>query len=236
MGQSFFIWKGIDCRAMGIISDPFPIIRPEERVEHITIPGRSGDLTSLEGENIFNSYIQTGTIKVHSGARVRRIYDWLRGDGFVTFHGEPDRKQSARVIGAITLSRHSRNLDWWEGDVQFYCQPLKQLLQEETVTITSSGSTVRNRGDVRSRPKFTVTANDTDFTIVTGGVEFTLIGTTSGSTYIVDCDAMEVTNGDGTLVLTVNSLGDFPELAPGDNTVTGSGWSSIVVDRRERYL
>jgi phage-related protein len=43
----------------------------------------------------------------------------------VTFSGEPDRKQAARVIGAITLNRISRNMDKWQGEVQFYCQPLK---------------------------------------------------------------------------------------------------------------
>ena len=56
MPQSFFIWNGIDCRSMGIIMrGPAAIVRPEERVQHVTIPGRSGDLTELEGENIYNS-------------------------------------------------------------------------------------------------------------------------------------------------------------------------------------
>ena len=59
MAQSYFIWNGTDCRSKGIILDgPIPIIRPEERVKHIEIPGRSGDLTELEGEDdelIYNS-------------------------------------------------------------------------------------------------------------------------------------------------------------------------------------
>ena len=49
MGQSYFIWKNKDCRAMGVkLSGPVPIVRPEERVEHVQIPGRSGDLTELD--------------------------------------------------------------------------------------------------------------------------------------------------------------------------------------------
>ena len=93
MPQSFFIWKGIDCRAMGVIlSGPVPIVRPEERVNHVQIPGRAGDLTELEGADIYNSYIQTASIAVKTGARVREIYAWLRGSGYVTFSGEPDRK------------------------------------------------------------------------------------------------------------------------------------------------
>ena len=56
MGQSYFIWKNKDCRSMGVrLSGPVSIVRPEERVNHVQIPGRSGDLTETEGENIFLS-------------------------------------------------------------------------------------------------------------------------------------------------------------------------------------
>lgn len=237
MSQSYFIWKGIDCRSMGVVlQGPIPIIRPEERVKHTEIPGRSGDLTELEGDEIYNSYIQTATIMVHGGYRVREIYNWLKGAGFVTFHGEPDRKQAARIVGAITLNKHSRNLDWWVGEMQFYCQPLKQLLTEAQVTITSSGSTVMNAGDVKSKPKITATASGTSMTITAGGKTLTISGLTSGNDYIIDSEIMEVSNADRSALLTENSQGDFPRLAPGSNTITGSGWSRLVIDRRERFL
>ena len=158
MAQSWLIWNGFDCRSKGVLLDgPVAIVRPEERVQHIQIPGRSGDLTQLEGEDIYNSYIQTATILVHGGYRVREIYRWLRGAGYVTFSGEPDKRQAARIIGAITLNKHSYNLDWWTGEVQFYCQPLKELLIETPVTVTSSGATIRNNGDVECRPLYKVT-------------------------------------------------------------------------------
>ena len=205
-------------------------------MQHVEIPGRSGDLTELEGEDIFNSYIQTATILVPGGYRVREIYNWLKGAGYVTFHGEPDRKQAARIIGAITLNKHSRNLDWWVGDVQFYCQPLKQLLFESPVTITSSGSTVKNTGDVESRPKITAKASGTSMTITANGKTLTISGLTSGNEYIIDSEIMEVTNAERSALLTKDSLGDFPMLKPGSNTITGSGWSKLVIDRRERFL
>ena len=236
MGQSYFIWKNVDCRAMGVrLSAPAAIIRPEERVDHITIPGRSGDLTMLEGENIYNSYIQTVTIMAHGAARIRQIYDWLRGSGYVTFSGEPDKKQPARIIGAVTLSRHSYNLDWWEGEVQFYCQPLKEKLFDDIVTLTAAG-TVRNGGDVACRPLIKATANSTSLTVSGGGNSLTLTGITSGSTYQIDCDSMEVLSADGTTILTDKSSGDFPKLEPGANTVGGSGWSKLEISRRERFL
>lgn len=239
MAQSFFIFKGIDCRSMGIIMrGPAPIIRPEERVNHVEIPGRSGDVTETEGQDIYNSYIQTVSFSVRGGHNVREVYRWLRGEGFVTFSGEPDRKQAARVIGAITLNRISRNLDNWAGECQFYCQPLKQMLAEGKVMISSSGETVRNNGDVTCRPmwKVTVTSGQTSITLAAGGKTITVTGLTAGNIYWIDSDSMEVWNSDKSALITVNSTGDFPVLDPGANTVTGSNWSSVEIEKRERYL
>ena len=237
MAQSYFIWKGIDCRDKGVkLSGPVPIIRPEERVQHVEIPGRSGDLTELEGTQVYNSYIQTATIMVPGGYRVRDIYNWLKGSGYITFHGEPDRKQKARIVGAITLNKHSRNLDWWVGEVQFYCQPLKENLTEDTVTVTSSGTAVQNTGDVESRPKITAKASGSSMTITIGGKSLTITGLTNGSEYIIDSEIMEVSNAERTALITKDSVGSFPMLAPGSNTITGSGWSKLVIDRRERFL
>ena len=237
MAQSYFIWKGRDCRSMGInLRGPVPIVRPEERVQHVAIPGRSGDLTQTEGDNIYNSYIQTVDMSVQGGFRVREVYKWLRGEGYVTFSGEPDRRQKARIIGAVTLTKISRNMDRWAGTFQIYCEPLKELLNHATTEITSSGSTVVNAGDVKSRPKITATASSTSMTITKGGKTLTITGLTSSSQYIIDCEAGMVTNAAGTENLTANSTGDFPVLDVGSNTITGSGWSKLVFDRRERFL
>jgi len=236
MGKSFFIWNDIDCRSMGVtLAGPVPIVRPEERVKHVEIPGRSGDLTQTEGDDIYNSYIQTATIQVKGGYRVRDVYKWLRGSGYVTFSGEPDRKQPARIIGAITLDKHSHNMDIWTGEVQFYCQPLKEKMISETVEITSSGSTVVNSGDVISKPSLKVTASSSSIMLSTGKDTIIVTGLTSGSKYIIDSDIMEVTDMEGN-PLTKNATGTFLVLLPGENIITGSGWSKVVIYRRERFL
>ena len=240
MAQSYFIWNGRDCRSLGIkLSGPVPIVRPEERVQHVEIPGRDGDFTELEeleGEDIFNSYIQTATIMVPGGYRVREIYNWLKGAGYVTFHGEPDRRQKARIIGAITLNKHSRNLDWWVGEVQFYCQPLKEALTEEKQTVTDVNQTVMNTGDKIARPLLKVTCNAASCTVTIGGKSITMTDLTSGTKFWLDCDAMIATNEAKTADWTAWTVGDFPQLLPGRNAVSGSGWSSIEITKRERFL
>ena len=236
MAQSFFIWNGIDCRAKGVIMrGPAPIIRAEERVRHVELPGVAGDLTETEGENIFNSYIQTISISVRGAANVRNIYKWLRGSGYVTFSGEPDRKQAARVIGAITLNRVSRNIDHWAGEVQFYCQPFKELLQNKTTDIAPNAK-IMNSGDVEEKPEWSFTATGTSALISAGGKSLAITGLTEGNAYLIRSDVAMVMTADRQTDLTANSVGDFPVLEPGANTVAGSGWATVTVWRRERFL
>ena len=236
MGQSYFIWNGMDCRNMGVtLAGPVALVRPEERVQHVEIPGRSGDLTLLEGDYVYNSYIQTATIQVKGGFHVRDVFRWLRGSGYVTFSGEPDRRQPARIIGAVTLDKHSHNIDTWVGEVQFYCQPLKQKLVEEQVTITGPMD-VYNYGDVISRPRFAVVASDSTIVLTVGARSISMTDATSGNVYIFDSETMEVTDNLGTTQLTMHTVGSFPLLDIGATYVTGSGWSTIVIDKRERFL
>lgn len=246
MGQSYFIWKGKDCRSMGVwLQGPVAIVRPEERVEHVQIVGRSGDLTETEGEDIYNSYIQTATILVKGGYRVREVYSWLRGSGYVTFSGEPDRRQKARIIGAVTLNKHAYNIDWWVGEVQFYCQPLKELLVQRSATVTPTGvnSSIANFGDVTARPLLKVNCTGDgsggrrDVVITINERTFTVEKCSATDKPVIDADTMIVTNEDGTEDWTSWSSGEFPVLDVGPNNFSGSGWSSIsVVDRRERFL
>lgn len=237
MGKSYFIWNGMDCRNMGVtLAGPVAIVRPEERVKHVEIPGRSGDLTQVEGENVYNSYIQTATIQVKGGYRVRDVYRWLRGAGYVTFSGEPDRRQPARIIGAITLDKHSHNLDTWVGEVQFYCQPLKELLREETVEITASGTNIFNAGDVTEKPKITLTASGGNATITIGGNTTLLLNLTSGVKYVLDSETQEMITLSGGDSVTNQTVGLFPIIPVGSQAVTGTGWSKLEITRRERFL
>ena len=237
MGQSYFIWNGKDCRSMGVrLLGPVPIVRPEERVKHVQVAGRSGDLTQTEGNQIYNSYIQTASIHVTGWQTVREVFNWLKGSGYVTFSGEPDRMQEARIIGAVTLNKHSKNMDVWSGEVQFYCQPMKQKLYQDTTEITSSGSLIVNHGDVDEKPLILMTARGTSAAIDAGGRRLTVTGLTASSKYWIDSAGMEITNEGMSSSLLKKASGDFPVFAPGTNTVLGSGWSKLVITRRERFL
>jgi phage-related protein len=84
--------------------------------------------------------------------------------------------------------------------------------------------------------KVTVASGQTAISLTVGGATLTVTDLTAGGVYWIDCAAMEVWNSDRTALMTRYSAGDFPELAPGDNTVTFTGCSSNEIEKRERYL
>lgn len=240
MAQSYFIWKGVDSRTMGVISHrAAPIIRPEERIDHMTIPGLAGDLTFLQGEDIYNSYIQTVEISVRGAANVRSVYNWLKGAGKIIFSSDPDKQQDARVIGAVTLDKVSRNLDHWAGTVQFYCQPLKEATVPVTYTVTASAQppseTLTIGGDVATLPLIELMPSLTGFvTLSINGTGLMIQSCTQGTLVLIDCMTCEVTSPDG--ATRYPTQGSFPGMTPGENRIAGTGWASLTIDARERYL
>ena len=99
-----------------------------------------------------------------------------------------------------------------------------------------SGAVILNSGDVEAKPRIKLTASGTSATVAAGGKSLTVTGLTSGYVYIIDSETCTATNADGTVNMLHNTSGGFPVLAVGENTVTGSGWSKIEMQKRERYL
>lgn len=229
----WFEWNGVKSTTKGIKLQEMPqIIRPEERIEHVTIPGRAGEVTLTEGDDIYNSYIQTIPLAIDSAANVSAAEKWLRGSGYVTFGGQSTLKQQARVINSVEFRKHSRNSSWWEGEVQFYCDPLKELITEAAVEVTSSGATVNNPGDTVSRPLITVTGSG-DITITIGGKTIAIEGLTSG--WKIDSDLQWIL--DGTTPKQGVYTGEFPVFNPGNNTVAFTGSiTKLTINGRWRYL
>lgn len=163
--------------------------------------------------------------------------DWLTGEGFVTFSTDPARRQRARVIGAVTLNKVSKNMDAFTGEVQFYCDPLKEEISDAAVALTSAG-TVMNSGDVEARPKIKVTcAAGATVVITAGGGTFTVTLTGRSDTgCIIDSETEMVTSIDGSTNLTALSSGAFPRLPAGSVAIGGSGWTKLEIERRCRFL
>ena len=229
----WFSWNGMDCRQKGLLLNEMPlIIKPEERVSHIEIPGRSGELTILEGTDIYNSYIQTVQVAATCQFDAEEAERWLRGSGYVTFCGQPTLRQAARVINAVEFRKHSKNSLWWEAQVQFYCSPMKEPLTETTVEVTESGTVITNPGSIESRPLIAITGSG-DVSLRIGDRELLIYGLQSG--WQADSE-MEWVTENGSPLMGVFA-GEFPRFAPGGNAVQFTGnITSLSILGRWRYL
>lgn len=219
MSRPWFLWNNRYSYNMHVRSERAEIIRPEERVEHVTIPGRSGDLTLTEGEDIYNPYIRTVPVSVVGLSHMEEAERWLRGDGYVTFDSQPELKQKARIIGAVNFQKHSRNVDTWHGNVQFYCQPWKTLLEEEPFDVTESGTEINNPGTVAAMPRIQITGSGT-VSISIGNKTLVIPACQTGWT--ADCENKWILNAGGEPQFSAWS-GKFPTMEPGSNYIRWTG-------------
>lgn len=229
----WFKWNGVRSDERNIVINEAPqIIKPEERIQHVTIPGRSGELTLTEGNDIFSGYIQTVGIAVESAAYVPTVENWLKGAGVLTMSSQSGLEQNARVIGAVQMQKHSRNLDWWEGDVQFYCEPVKHAVDEQPISVTTSGATINNPGDMIAFPRIEITGSGT-VTVMIGSRTLTIPNCVSG--WVIDSENEWILQGS---VPQGNVCsGDFPILEKGTNTITYTGSvTKLLVTPNIRYL
>lgn len=229
----WFKWNGVRSDNKHIVINEAPkIIRPEERIQHVTIPGRSGELTLTEGEDIYQSYIQTVGIAVDGASNVPTVENWLKGAGVLTMSSQSGMQQKARVIGAVQLQKHSRNLDWWEGDVQFYCEPVKYSVSESPISVTVSGTSINNPGDMIAYPRIEITGSGA-VTVKIGGRTLTIPECVTG--WVIDSENEWILQGN-TPQGNVCS-GSFPVLAKGTNTITYTGSvTKLTVTPNIRYL
>lgn len=235
---SYFIWNNKSSRAMGIYLDaPAPIMRGKERMSEAVVLGRAGTLLLSQGEDNYEPYTQQ--LILRAPAPASGVFKWLRGGGYVTFSGEPDRKQAARVLNQVQFKRVSRHLSWYEGTVAFYCQPLKSLIHEPNYEIVS-GATVRNLGDVREKPVITLAGAYGDFTVGFGDSLLTVEGLNqSYGGCIVDSGAQALLSLDGQTLLTNLTGGEFPTIPAGSMpafVLSGSHTGAATIGRRQRWL
>ena len=209
---------------------------PEKAYEEVEIPGRNGSIFLYEGsfknvEVTYDAWIAKidGEDDVDKSFRALRSYLMSR-DGYVriedTYH--KDEIRFGTYNEAIEPDVHE-TLQAVQFTLNFSCKPQRFLKKyyDQPITYTTSGQTFYNETYFDAKPLIRVY----------GTGSFTINGVTvrinSASSYTdFDCDLQEAykdtlaTNCNGNITLT---NAQFPYLKAGDNTITFSGPSSIVL-------
>ena len=212
----WFRWNGSDSREMGVFVSRLPtLVRAEERVQRVTIPGRSGYLTIKEGLDVYNGYDNDCVITVPSDADFGRLIRWLTGHGKAVFSTAPDFAYEADIAGIVRFERLSKSVR--QAVVPFYFQPFKmRAIPDPPIVISAQSYTIYNPGDVESAPIVTVDyTGNVQITIGNYSMAFTALS----APIVVDCGAEIITDGNGE-IWTGKYSGDFWRIPTGNSTVT----------------
>lgn len=153
----WFNYKGIRSTDLGVHVMEFPPLSfPEERVEFQQVLGRSGSLTQLEGEGVYNDVLLSISCFVEDLTRVDRIATWLRGSGVLILGNMPDRYYLARPVNQLDLRKILRNHDHRVFSPIFRCAPYRYQNPAITPFSLTNGVKITNPGNVKSEPKYIV--------------------------------------------------------------------------------
>ncbi|MGN1231094.1 MAG: hypothetical protein ACI4TP_04265 [Anaerotignum sp.] len=217
--EAWFTFKGINSRDMGIIVTSMPeTVRPERRMENITIAGRNGTLHT--DEEVYESYDRTMECAIKKRAKLDDIAAWLVGIGEMTFSTEPDKVYRVTIANKISIAQMMRMFQKFQVimDTQPFKYNINPIADELTLTVPTI---IRNGGTVYSEPIITVYGSG-DITLSINGVDFPLYGVNGYIT--IDSEMMEVFKGN----VSQNSKyggAAFPRFEVGENTI---GWTGNV--------
>ena len=192
----WFLWNGKKSTEYGIhVSEHPDITFPAERSTFSTVPGRSGSLTVLEGDTVYDDMLLSCTCWIEDTTQLSNIASWLRGSGTVTFANRQGGFYYARVVNQIPFAQILRGHPNRSFAVTFRCQPFFFLEDNSIVTITAAKTFLTNSGTLDTEPVVQVTLTE-DAEIFFGTNSFSLSGVTG--TVTIDTPRLECYQGAST--------------------------------------
>jgi phage-related protein len=231
--MDYFTWNGQKSTAYGVhVTQQPSIIVPAERATFRPVAARSGSLTMLEAENIYDDFILAVDCGVTNLARLRDIGRWLRGSGQLELPEQPGGYYVARVVNQIEFSRLVRNHPNRDLTVTFRCQPFWYAGGDNDRELTTSTTMLNNPGSIPSEPVITVYGSG-DITLMVGQTIIELEDVSGEIT--IDTPLQEAYKG--AEPQNTKMIGDFPLLPPGAAAISWSGSvTKVHIKPNWRYL
>lgn len=202
---------------------------PARDVSFQSIPGRNGDLLFDNGrfENITVTY--PAFISRHFRPRIDDLRAFLTGQvGYQelrdTYH--PGEFRQAAYVGGLSVSPTPANRAG-SFNLSFRCKP-QRFLDIGAVPLPdfTAAGVIFNPTQFPARPLIRVYG--TAGTVTLNGITVQISGITGGYADI-DCYLMEVPGFNKTTIL---QNGEFPQLDPGDNSISFTGFTRVAVTPR----
>lgn len=215
-----------------------PISKPKVRTSIEEIDGRDGDIVTTLG---YAAYDKPITIGLKGDYNVDDVIEYFNTSGKVTFSNELDKFYNFAIYDTIDFNKLIR---FKTANIKMHVQPFKYSLDEPPITWnntreqTIANISVRNTGNIYSRPKLTITGSNTITVYLENRQIFSIALSAAGETIIIDAAGMNATDPEGNY-LNRQVTGDYDnfKLAPGVNNLRVTGtMTSITIDTYSRWI
>jgi phage-related protein len=232
-----FSWKGVLASSKGIVVErQAQYIRPAQRQDKVSIPGRSGSLHLVQGNwPVYETVLYSPGCWLAPAVDAQSVADYLSGEGLVIFGSMQERAYQARLVNQIPFTRLDETAGYAGFSPIFECEPLAyQSVPAADLTITNSGSVISNPGTAHAFPVIRVYGNG-DILLTVTGQTVHLMGITSG--ILLDWTMGDALALDGSTMLNNRVSGDAQALYPGNNPISWTGdVSKVEITPNWRYV
>lgn len=231
--RNYITFSGQDLREFGLyISGSGVYNAPERAYEEIEIPGRDGLLLGHEKrlgnvEITYPAFIYTnfkeniGKLKTYLLSKIG--YQVLED----TYY--PDYFRRGCYYGGLEVEPTSKN-DAGSFDLTFMCKPQRYLVSGRTAVTVASGSVINNPTEMPSKPLIRAYGTGT---IAVNGTQLTVLASREYTD--IDCELYDcyylLENRNAYVTFDSDDM-HFPELSPGDNEVSYTGFSEVKITPR----
>ena len=236
----YVIINGVSSKTINglIVQSLPPITKPRLRTSREEIDGRDGDINTILG---YSAYDKPVLIGLKGDYNVDDVIEYFNTSGKVTFSNELDKYYNFAIYDTIDFNKLVR---FKTANINLHVQPFKYSLDEPPIRWTNtSGATIadisiRNTGNIYSKPKLTITGSNT-ITVYLGNTQiFSIELSAAGETIIIDAAGMNATDPEGNY-LNRQVTGDYDnfKLATGVNNLRVTGTlTSVTLDTYSRWI
>lgn len=237
--RPYIVINGISSKTISglLIQSLPPISKPKIRTSVEEIDGRDGDIVTVLGYSAYDKEIQIG---LYGEYDVDDIIEYFNTSGNIVFSNEPDKYYKFALYEQIDLEKL---LTFKQAKVKIHVQPFKYSDNETAINndyadITSANITVRNDGNIYSKPTISVTgAGDISISLNSYQIFEIALGSDE-TTIIIDSESMNAYDTNGNYL---NRLvtGDYDNLhfKTGINTLAVSGTiSNVTIKNYSRWI
>ena len=215
-----------------------PISKPKLRTSIEEIDGRDGDIVTTLG---YAAYDKPITIGLKGDYNVDEVIEYFNTSGKVTFSNEIDKYYNFAIYDTIDFNRLIR---YKTANIKMHVQPFKYSVDEppiiwnNTNVQTIANISVRNTGNIYSRPLLTIKGSNVITVYVNNTQIFSIELSAANETIIIDAAGMNATDPEGNY-LNRQVTGDYDnfKLATGVNNLRVTGtMTSVTISKYSRWI